>query len=131
MDVRDTRRGFSGPEACVLAGITYRQIDYWARIRLVEPSLRKSTGSGDRRRYSTEDVRLLMLLGQVEPSQRRIVADAVRENGGTCRRLIVNRAENSVVCCNTDADVLEAVKAARGVLTMFDLDELLPDLVDA
>ena len=39
--------GFRGPTACSAAGITYRQLDYWARTKLVEPTVRSATGSGD------------------------------------------------------------------------------------
>ena len=44
---RDT--GFRGPTACSAAGITYRQLDYWARTKLVEPTVRSATGSGTQR----------------------------------------------------------------------------------
>lgn len=48
--------GFRGPEAVRLAGITYRQLDYWARTGLVEPSVRPAHGSGTQRLYSRLDV---------------------------------------------------------------------------
>src|SRR3989337_2288081 len=37
--------GYRGPTACNAAGITYRQLDYWARTGLVEPTGRSPTGS--------------------------------------------------------------------------------------
>lgn len=49
-------RGFRGPQACALAGITYRQLDYWARTGLVEPTLRPAHGSGSQRLYARGDV---------------------------------------------------------------------------
>ena len=42
--------GYRGPTACAAAGITYRQLDYWARTGLVAPSVRSATGSGTQRR---------------------------------------------------------------------------------
>ena len=45
--------GFGGPEVCRIVGITYRQLDYWARTGLVEPSVRGATGSGTQRLYSS------------------------------------------------------------------------------
>ena len=42
----DDQMGFRGPIACRAAGITYRQLDYWARTGLIEPSVRPATGSG-------------------------------------------------------------------------------------
>lgn len=54
--------GYRGPTACNAAGISYRQLDYWARTGLVEPSVRGTTGSGTQRLYSFEDVLLLVLI---------------------------------------------------------------------
>ena len=31
--------GYRGPIACNAAGITYRQLDYWARTGLLQPSI--------------------------------------------------------------------------------------------
>lgn len=47
---------FTAPQVCALVGITYRQVDYWARTGLVRPSLAEARGSGTQRRYSGEDV---------------------------------------------------------------------------
>ncbi|MGE5828726.1 MAG: transcriptional regulator, partial [Micromonosporaceae bacterium] len=41
--------GYRGPTACNAAGITYRQLDYWARTGLVEPTVRGAHGSGTQR----------------------------------------------------------------------------------
>ena len=47
--VPDELVGYRGPSACQIAGITYRQLDYWARTSLVVPSIRSAAGSGDRK----------------------------------------------------------------------------------
>ncbi|WP_440201428.1 MerR family transcriptional regulator [Bifidobacterium pullorum] len=52
-------RGYRGTVASKVAGITYRQLDYWARKRIVEPSITPSHGSGSRRLYSFKDVVIL------------------------------------------------------------------------
>ena len=49
-------RGFSGKRTAEIVGITYRQLDYWARTDLVQPSLARATGSGSRREYSYRDL---------------------------------------------------------------------------
>ena len=54
--------GYRGPTACNAAGITYRQLDYWARTKLVEPSVRGATGSGTQRLYSFRDILLLKVI---------------------------------------------------------------------
>ena len=47
--------GYRGPVACSAAGITYRQLDYWARTGLLQPSIRAARGSGSQRLYSFKD----------------------------------------------------------------------------
>lgn len=54
---------YSTHHAAELAGITYRQADYWARIGIARPSLGEAAGSGSRRAYSRGDVRLLAVIG--------------------------------------------------------------------
>ncbi|RFU88042.1 MerR family transcriptional regulator [Streptomyces triticagri] len=56
------RIGYRGPTACAAAGITYRQLDYWARTGLVEPSVRSAQGSGSQRLYSFRDVVVLKIV---------------------------------------------------------------------
>lgn len=48
--------GYRAPQVCSLVGITYRQLDYWARTELIAPSLRRAAGSGSQRLYSFSDV---------------------------------------------------------------------------
>ena len=51
-----TDKGYRAPQVCNLVGITYRQLDYWARTGLLKPSIQSATGSGSQRRYSFTDV---------------------------------------------------------------------------
>ena len=66
--------GFRGPVACSAAGITYRQLDYWARTGLVVPEVRGAIGSGSQRLYSFRDI--LMLEGDQAADRRRHLAAA-------------------------------------------------------
>src|SRR5699024_4115647 len=63
-DVVDTpgELGYRGPAACKAAGITYRQLDYWARTGLVEPGVRAAHGSGSQRLYGFRDIRVLKVV---------------------------------------------------------------------
>ena len=54
--------GFRGPVACSAAGITYRQLDYWARTGLVVPEVRGASGSGSQRLYSFRDILMLKVI---------------------------------------------------------------------
>jgi DNA-binding transcriptional MerR regulator len=49
-------KGFRAPQACSAVGITYRQLDYWARTGLIRPSIQTATGSGSQRLYSFTDL---------------------------------------------------------------------------
>src|SRR5687767_10714594 len=52
----DVSEGFRGPQVCALVGISYRQLDYWARTDLVRPSIAEARGSGTQRTYSYRDL---------------------------------------------------------------------------
>lgn len=58
----DEEVGYRVPIACQVAGITYRQLDYWARTNLVNPSIRTARGSGSQRLYSFKDVLVLKIV---------------------------------------------------------------------
>src|SRR4026209_1257957 len=51
-----SEQGYRVPEVCRIVGITYRQLDYWARTELVTPSIRDASGSGSQRLYSFQDL---------------------------------------------------------------------------
>lgn len=55
-------QGFRVPEVCRIVGITYRQLDYWARTELVTPSIRDASGSGSQRLYSFQDLVTLRVI---------------------------------------------------------------------
>ncbi len=60
-------QGYRAPHVCKLVGITYRQLDYWARTDLLQPSLRAAEGSGTQRLYSFSDlVQLRMIKGLLD-----------------------------------------------------------------
>jgi len=54
--------GYRAPEVAKLVGISYRQLDYWARTGLVTPSLRDAGGSGTQREYSFQDILVLKVI---------------------------------------------------------------------
>lgn len=58
--------GFSGTRTAEIVGITYRQLDYWARTDLVRPSLSDAKGSGSRRLYSYRDLLELKIIKQLD-----------------------------------------------------------------
>ncbi|MGV0409314.1 MerR family transcriptional regulator [Corynebacterium resistens] len=58
----DEEVGYRVPIACQVAGITYRQLDYWARTGLVQPTVRTAAGSGSQRLYSFRDILVLKIV---------------------------------------------------------------------
>ena len=76
LPVLDAHAGYRGPTACKAAGITYRQLDYWARTGLVEPAVRGAAGSGSQRLYGFRDILVLKvvkrLLTPVYPSSKSV-----------------------------------------------------------
>ena len=74
--------GYRGPTACNAAGITYRQLDYWARTGLVEPTVRGATGSGTQRLYSFRDILLLKVIKRLLDAG--ISLQQIRRRSSTC-----------------------------------------------
>src|SRR2546422_26983 len=80
------RMGYRGPTACAAAGITYRQLDYWARTGLVEPSVRPAHGSGTQRLYDFRDILVLKVVKRlldtgVSLQQIRTAVQHLRDRG--------------------------------------------------
>ena len=76
--------GFRGPTVIKLVGITYRQLDYWARTGLVTPSVRAADGSGTQRLYGFTDVVELRIIKRLLDAGSRCARSATRS--ATCAR---------------------------------------------
>lgn len=91
-------RGYKGTVASKVAGITYRQLDYWARRQIVEPSITPSHGSGSRRLYSFKDVVILAV------SKRLLDAGINLQNVTTAISFLAQRTaeqlENITIMCD-------------------------------
>ncbi|BAW93097.1 MerR family transcriptional regulator [Actinomyces sp. Chiba101] len=117
----DTSSGYRGPVACRAAGITYRQLDYWARTGLVEPTVRGAKGSGTQRLYSFRDILLLKIVKRlldtgVSLQQIRTAVDALHERGVedlTSMTLMSDGA--SVYECTSADEVIDLVQGGQGV----------------
>ena len=84
-------QGFAAPEVCKIVGITYRQLDYWARTELVTPSIRDASGSGTQRLYSFQDLVTLRVIKSlldtgVLPATRPNRRGAPAGDGSAARR---------------------------------------------
>ena len=95
-----TTRGYRGTVAAKVAGITYRQLDYWARKRIVEPSIKASHGSGSRRLYSFKDVVILAVLKRLLDAGVNLVNATNTVN--YLERRTVGQLEHVTVVCDGD-----------------------------
>ena len=113
--------GYRGPTACSAAGITYRQLDYWARTGLVEPSIRSAHGSGTQRLYSFQDILVLKIVKRlldtgVSLQQIRIAVQHLRDRGvGDLAQITLMSDGASVYECTSAEEVIDLVQGGQGV----------------
>lgn len=117
----DESAGYRGTTAQRAAGITYRQLDYWARTGLVEPSIRTAAGSGSQRLYSFRDVLVLKVVKRlldtgVTLQQIRVAVEHLREGGIDDLAQITLMSDGASVyeCTSTD-EVIDLVQGGQGV----------------
>jgi len=111
--------GFSGREAADIVGITYRQLDYWARTDLIRPSLADAKGSGSRRRYSYRDlIELKMIKTLLDAGQKlervRAAFDYLRDLGDDLTSVQLVIAGDSVVLVREGEDLIDVVNKYQG-----------------
>ena len=117
----DDQRGFRGPIAATAAGISYRQLDYWARTGLVEPTLRGARGSGSQRLYSFRDILVLKVVKRlldtgVSLQQIRTAVEHLRERGVEDLAQITLMSDGaSVYECTSADEVIDLVQGGQGV----------------
>ncbi len=117
----DTETGYRGPTACRAAGITYRQLDYWARTGLVEPSIRSASGSGSQRLYSFRDILVLKVVKRlldtgVSLQQIRTAVHHLHERGVDDLAGITLMSDGaSVYECTSADEVIDLVQGGQGV----------------
>lgn len=117
----DASAGYRGPIAQRAAGITYRQLDYWARTGLVEPSIRTATGSGTARLYGFRDVLVLKVVKRlldtgVSLQQIRIAVGHLRERGvDDLAQLTLMSDGASVYECTSSDEVIDLLQGGQGV----------------
>ena len=113
--------GYRGPTACAAAGITYRQLDYWARTALVEPSVRAAHGSGSQRLYSFRDILVLKVVKRlldtgISLQQIRTAVIHLRDRGpGDLARLTLMSDGVSVYECTSPDEVVDLLAGGQGV----------------
>ena len=115
--------GFSGTKAASIVGITYRQLDYWARTDLVRPSLTDATGSGSRRQYSYRDLLELRVIKSlldagIKLESVRTAFQYLREHVETdiaAAHLVISGSD--VLLCDGD-QLIDVMRRGQGVLNV-------------
>jgi DNA-binding transcriptional MerR regulator len=114
--------GFRGPTACQVVGITYRQLDYWARTGLVVPSIRGAAGSGSQRLYSFKDVLVLKVVKRlldagVSLQNIRVAVEHLRRRGIRDLAGITLFSDGTTVyeCASAEEVVFDLLRGGQGV----------------
>ena len=116
--------GFRGPVACNLAGITYRQLDYWARTGLVSPEIRGAEGSGTQRLYSFRDLLMLKVVKKlldagISLQQIRTAIEHLRLRGVHDLSQVTLMSDGvSVYECTTDHEVVDLLRGGQGMFAI-------------
>ncbi len=130
-----SEQGYSGTQAAKVVGITYRQLDYWARTNLVTPSLASAKGSGSRRLYSYRDllelrvIKTLLDAGIRLESVREVFTYLRRHVGTDIAAAHIVISGNTVVLCDGD-ELVDVLRRGQGVLNVLPLAGVKQD-VDA
>ena len=126
--------GFRGPHVCALVGITYRQLDYWARTGLLRPSVADARGSGTQRLYSYHDVLELKVVKQlidagVSLQRARKAIDCLRDDlGADVASASLVLAGSGSVLAHSDGEVVDLLRGGQGVLNIVPLGEVVDAL---
>jgi DNA-binding transcriptional MerR regulator len=126
--------GYGGPQVCKIVGITYRQLDYWARTDLLRPTLVDAAGSGSQRRYSYRDlvalkvIKSLLDAGLSLQTARKAI-EYLRDHLGedlASASLVLDGSRSVLV--RTGEDIVDVVRQGQGVLNIVPLAGLVEQL---
>jgi DNA-binding transcriptional MerR regulator len=127
-------QGYSGPQVCRLVGITYRQLDYWARTGLSTPTLAAAKGSGSKRRYDYTDVLELKVIKSlidagVSLQRARRAVDCLRTGLGqdlAATSLVLT--QDGSVLAHSDGEIVDLLRGGQGVFNIVPLGTMIHDL---
>ena len=125
--------GYSGTQAAKVVGITYRQLDYWARTDLIRPSLTDAAGSGSRRRYSYTDLLELRVIKTLLDAGIKL--ESVRDVFSYLREHVTDDiasahlviSGSSVVLCD-GSELIDVLNKGQGVLNVLSLANVKDDI---
>jgi DNA-binding transcriptional MerR regulator len=133
---RGPEDGFRGPQVCSIVGITYRQLDYWARTDLLRPSISDARGSGTQRVYSYTDLLQLKVIKQlldagVSLRSTRKAIDCLRASGSGVANASLVIADDRSVLAYSGEELFDLLHGGQGVLSIVLGMERIVSEVDA
>ncbi|MDH2903687.1 MAG: MerR family transcriptional regulator [Actinomycetota bacterium] len=128
-----TVMGFSGPRVCRLTGVSYRQLDYWARTELVTPSINPARGSGSKRTYSYRDVLEVKVIKSlldsgVSLARARQAVECLRDSLGadlSSSNLVLS--ERGSVLADYDG-LVDLLRGGQGVFNVVSMANMVAEL---
>ena len=130
-------QGYRGPQVCKIVGITYRQLDYWARTELITPSISAARGSGTQRLYSYSDlvelkvVKRLLDAGVSLKSARRAIESLRTDLGEDLATANLVLAGGTSVLARTGEEVIDLLRGGQGVLNIVPLSGVVEEVAAA
>lgn len=129
--------GYRGPQVCKIVGITYRQLDYWARTELVRPSVMDANGSGTQRLYSYRDLVELKVIKQmldagISLQSARKAVESLRAFDEDLASVRIVIQGPTIVLAQSDEQVMDLLRGGQGVLSVvLDIEPLQQTITQA
>lgn len=126
--------GYRGPQVCAIVGISYRQLDYWARTNLLRPSISDAKGSGSQRKYSYKDLVELKVIkslldAKVSLQSARTAVEYLRNHLGediATANLVL--CGESPLLVREDGEIIDLIRGGQGVLNIVPLSPVVTEL---
>ena len=125
--------GYRGPQVCSIVGITYRQLDYWARTGLLHPSISEARGSGSQRVYSYSDLLQLKVIKRLLDSgvslqAARRAIECLRSSGDDVAAANLVIDDRQSVLAHTGEEIIDLLRGGQTVLNIVPLGGLVSEL---
>lgn len=128
--------GYRGPQVCSIVGITYRQLDYWARTDLLRPSISDARGSGSQRRYSYGDLVQLKVIKRlldagISLAQARRAIECLRATGEDLATSNLVIEEGRSVLAHSGEEIVDLLRGGQGVLNIVPMAGVVSEIESA
>jgi DNA-binding transcriptional MerR regulator len=128
--------GYRGPQVCTIVGITYRQLDYWARTGLLRPSISDARGSGTQRRYSYSDLVQLKVIKRlldagISLAQARRAIECLRATGEDLAAANLVIEEGRTVLAHSGEEIVDLLRGGQGVLNIVPMAGVVSEIRSA